>query len=45
MLQLKSGLVMNFLCVGMTMLVIPTLGNAVFNLNTYPDWANTTISV
>ncbi|XP_043228629.1 solute carrier family 13 member 2-like [Amphibalanus amphitrite] len=43
--MLRAGIVMNLLCVSVTMLVIPTLGNAVFDLDTFPDWANTTIPI
>ncbi|KAF6038112.1 Indy-2 [Bugula neritina] len=38
----KSGMLMNFLCLGACMLAINTWGTAYFKLNTFPDWANIT---
>ena len=42
---MKAGFVMNLLCVGVTMLMIPTLATAVFDLDTFPDWANATLPI
>ena len=39
--MMKVGLVMNFLCVASTMVAINAYGPALFDLNTFPDWAHT----
>ena len=36
---MKAGLVMNLLCVCVVTLMINTLGVVMFDLNTFPDWA------
>ncbi|XP_037090968.1 solute carrier family 13 member 2-like [Pollicipes pollicipes] len=41
--MLKAGAFMNCICIGVVMLLIHTLGVAVFDVHTYPAWANTTI--
>ncbi|KAB7500549.1 Solute carrier family 13 member 5 [Armadillidium nasatum] len=40
--MMMTGLVMNILTVASAYLMINTLGYAIFDLNTFPDWANST---
>lgn len=39
LLQAKPGLVMNLMCCGVQLFMIHTLGVAMFDLNTFPSWA------
>lgn len=45
MTMVKAGIVMNLLCVAVAMLMINTLGVAMFDLQNFPDWANATLPV
>ncbi|GFQ87588.1 hypothetical protein TNCT_645001, partial [Trichonephila clavata] len=38
----KPGIVMNFVCCGVQLFMLNTLGVAMFDLNTFPSWANHT---
>lgn len=40
--QAKPGLVMNLVCCSVQLLIINTLGVAMFDLNSFPSWANKT---
>ncbi|KAG8183896.1 hypothetical protein JTE90_002464 [Oedothorax gibbosus] len=40
--MLKPGLISKVLCCAVELFMIQTLGVAIFNLNTFPDWANNT---
>ena len=40
--QAKTGFILNFVGVGTINIAINTWGVAMFNLNTFPSWANVT---
>ena len=40
--MVKAGLMMNVMCVCVVTLLTNTLGVALFDLNTFPAWANAT---
>ena len=40
--MIRAGVVMNVLCVAVITLMTTTLGVAIFDLHTFPDWANKT---
>ena len=37
---MKAGFVMNIMCIGVLTLAINTWGNALFNLDSFPEWAD-----
>ena len=39
---MKPGVILKILCCTAELIMINTLGVYLFNLHTYPDWANTT---
>ncbi|XP_064612534.1 Na(+)/citrate cotransporter-like [Liolophura sinensis] len=41
----KAGIVLNLMCIGIVNLGINTWGRAYFKLDTFPDWANTTVGL
>ena len=40
--MLGPGLVLNILCIAVNVLAVNTYGMAMFDLNNFPDWANST---
>lgn len=42
LLQMKPGVILKILCCSAELIMINTLGVYLFNLRTFPDWANTT---
>ena len=41
--MLGVGAILNLLCIVTTILALHSHGNLMFSLNTFPDWANTTV--
>ena len=42
-LQIKAGFFMNIVCVVVISVLMETYGDYMFDIYTFPDWANTTL--